>query len=232
MTITAEPCAPSTPDLAGRAAWVGGRTLTDITDVRGDKLITACSPGQERPADTVVALPQLGELVAATSLTGQPVHGYWLGTLSRDLQNERLEALILDGATTSTVRFAPGQVESRRVVIGHANDGARAAMTALLAEAQAHQTTRAEHTRRIDRLVEAAHEEANDRDWCSSFDDFMESQGLPRRERDYDLRVEVTAIVYLTRSGANIDEAIGSLDTDDLRDELRHVDLEWEAGED
>src|ERR1035437_346260 len=52
---------------------------------------------------------------------------------------------------------------------------------------------------RLGRLADAAHAEADERKWCSEFDDFLEAQGLPRRSRDYQLQVEVTATVYLSR---------------------------------
>ena len=54
-------------------------------------------------------------------------------------------------------------------------------MGALLTEARAHHATRSDHEAWRDQIVAEAHGEADDREWCGEFDDFMARVGLPRK---------------------------------------------------
>lgn len=81
-------------------------------------------------------------------------------------------------------------------------------------------------------LTSRAHEQADDQDWCEQFDDFMESVGLERRTREYELRVSVTATVYLTREASNLTAAIESIDEDDVWSQLDSDDISFEVEED
>jgi hypothetical protein len=117
-------------------------------------------------------------------------------------------------------------------VSGRATEGERVAMSALLVEAGAHERTKREHKDRLERLVDAAHAEADERDWCFEFDDFLEAQGLPRRSHDYQLRVEVTATVYVSRDATSEDNAIDSLTTQEVFDLLTVQNIDYEASED
>jgi len=73
------------------------------------------------------------------------------------------------------------KADARQVVTGRASEGERAAMVALLEQARAHAATVQTHSQWVDNLVEGAHSEANDREWCEEFDDFMDRMGLPRK---------------------------------------------------
>jgi hypothetical protein len=140
-----------------------------------------------------------------------------------------MSALVMDGPQVSWVSFEPEQIDARQVVTGRAGEGERCAMAALLGEVRAHEGTKQAHEDRIARLVEEAHAEANSRDWCGEFDDFLERAGLPRRSRDYLLRVEVTAAVYTTREGVSDDAAIDSLTRQGVFDLLDAQQISFEA---
>jgi hypothetical protein len=58
------------------------------------------------------------------------------------------------------------KADARQVVKGRASEGERAAMVALLEQARAHAATVQTHSQWVDNLVEGAHSEANDREWC------------------------------------------------------------------
>lgn len=69
-----------------------------------------------------------------------------------------------------------------------------------------------EHCRWVDRLVEVAHAAADQRDWCSDFDDLMESMGLPRRRREYEVEVGFSGSVRVDVLAGSSDEAEDSVD--------------------
>ena len=54
------------------------------------------------------------------------------------------------------------------------------------------QAIRQNHAQWIDRITRTLHEEADNRDYCSEFDDVMESMGLARRTKPYQVTISVT----------------------------------------
>ena len=219
-------------DLINRPAFVvDGQRFSRVSSVCGDEVFTADNPTRALTGDAVVALPMLGEFVRTHDGT-QGVYGYWLGLVREVAQQGRLEAFVLEESRVRLVSFEPEQVEARQVVSGRATEGERVAMSALLVEAGAHERTKREHEDRLERLADAAHAEADERKWCSEFDDFLEAQGLPRRSRDYQLQVEVTATVYLSRSATSEDNAVDSLTTQEVFDLLTVQSIDYEASED
>lgn len=58
-----------------------------------------------------------------------------------------------------------------------------------------------------DSAVRQAHEWADDNNLCSTFDDFMEEIGLPRREREYAVLVQVEASVTVNVTAASEEDA-------------------------
>ncbi|MGB7237815.1 MAG: hypothetical protein WBD41_17795 [Rhodococcus sp. (in: high G+C Gram-positive bacteria)] len=75
-----------------------------------------------------------------------------------------------------------------------------------------------EFARRLDSITDAAHEYADDNDLCSVFDDFMESQGLRTREKDFCVEIDaaVSVRVYLTRTDRDGDGARDQIDRSDV----------------
>jgi hypothetical protein len=76
-----------------------------------------------------------------------------------------------------------------------------------------------------DNLVDSAHEWADDNDLCQKFDQFMESQGLPGREREFTVSVSVSLTV-------NVDLPVTARSEQAARDEQFCIsDLENLAAE-
>lgn len=216
-------------DLIGRPAFmVADQRVTEIASTRGCGVFTVNEPHREMSDTEVVALPVLGEFLRTWN-GSRDVDGHWLGLCPEGAVGGRLTGLVMEGAQVQRVSFEPGQVDARRVVTGRAGEGERSAMAAVLAEALAHERTKQAHESRIARLVEDAHAEADSRDWCGEFDDFLERAGLPRRSRDYLLRVEVTATLYVTHEGVSEDAAIDSLTKQEVFDLLKAEQIDVEA---
>lgn len=234
MTVSVD--APTTIDLVGRPALDPNRVLTTVTAVRGSEVFTAQEPGRSRLGSEVVALPVTGERVVG--IEGEEgARVYWLGLVQEPIgafvaADGVLTVYLLIGGAVREVKVQPGIVDARRTVTGRASEDERAAMDALLTEARAHHCTRTEHNRRMDHLVAEAHQEADEQEWCEQFDDFMARNGLPRRTRSYDLRVTVSATLYVQRDAASAEAALESLDRADVLAVLGHDDFEWEAEED
>ena len=82
-----------------------------------------------------------------------------------------------------------------------------------------------------DRLVSEAHSEADDRQWCGEFDDFMDRVGLPRRSREYDLEVEVSATVRVTLTATSEEEATDALTRENVWAALGEDNITWDVSE-
>lgn len=181
-TMTAEASVWSI-DLVGRPAVVD-HEMTTVTALRGTEVFTAHEPGVGREAETVVMLPVTGEFVEIAEVmpSGESVKGYWLGPVETGGRvGETFSVLVLAASKVQRLVMPVAKADARQLVKGRATEGERAAMGALLTEARAHNCTRRDHEAWRDRLVYEAHSEADDRDWCSDFDDFMARVGLPRK---------------------------------------------------
>lgn len=77
-----------------------------------------------------------------------------------------------------------------------------------------------EQVTRLERIVDAAHEYANDNDLCEKFDEFMESWGLRPRDREYTAIVRATVEVRVSVSGSTADAAAGTVDDQMIADVL------------
>ena len=221
-------------DLLGRPAVVD-HEMTTVTALRGSAVFTAHEPGTGRQAEAVVMLPVTGEFVEMPDVMpgGETVKGYWLGPVETGTRvHETFSVFVLSGSTVHRLVMPVAKADARQVVTGRASEGERAAMVALLEQARAHAATVQTHSQWVDNLVEGAHSEANDREWCEDFDDFMDRMGLPRRQREYSVRVEVTATLYFTRDGIDAEAAVDSITRDDVWDALTPSHIEWEAEED
>ncbi len=216
-------------DLIGRPAVIDQK-LTTITAADGAHIFSARDPEAALDPAAVVPLPIVGEYVEMPDVIPSPVQGYWLGPVDEHRIGEHFTALVLVGTTITEVVMPTTKADARQLVTGAA--GERAAMEALLTEARAHRQTVRQHTAWVEDLTNMAHSEGDDRGWCSEFDDLLESVGLARRARDYDLRVEVTATVRVTRSASSADEAIDSLTREDVWAAMGADNIEWDAEED
>ncbi|MFF0818627.1 hypothetical protein ACFYVR_26290 [Rhodococcus sp. NPDC003318] len=75
----------------------------------------------------------------------------------------------------------------------------------------------------LESLVSDAHEWADSNSLCGEFDRFMDEHGLPGRDRDYEVTVDVTVTTRLTitRTASSADSAEGLIDSSDVEEELR-----------
>lgn len=77
----------------------------------------------------------------------------------------------------------------------------------------------------LERLVKAAHKKADEQNWCSEFDEFMESFGLPGREREYQVTV-MTTLTYTTIVRARNEDEAGEMVTDQAEGEWHNGNVD------
>lgn len=70
------------------------------------------------------------------------------------------------------------------------------------------------HEERLEGIVDAAHEYADENSLCENFDYFMESQGLRPRSRDWICEVDATVRVRIPIAARSADAAAGRVDDD------------------
>ena len=221
MTATTEaPTSTTTPaiEMAGRTAFVeGGRVLTTVTHSSDTLVFTAHTAGQGLTETEVVTLPITGEFVTV-DLNGRALAGHWLGLATEHPSANAVEAFVLTTAGVVEAIMVPSStIEARRIVTPNVQKAERGtALTALLVEARKHRQAETTYRNRLDRLVESAHEYAEDNELCGKFDEFMEENSLPPRQKSFDLAVEVTATVYLTREGRDADDAAESVSKEEI----------------
>ena len=218
--------------LTDRPAFVvEGQRFTQIIGLDGEGVRTDAEPGRVLLRDEVAALPVLGEFVETRTEEG-PVRGWWLGAGVPRMSGDRLAVMVLSGQEVRRVFLEPMLADARRIVTGRAGEAEQAVMVTLLAEARQHDQTVRRHERWTEALVEDMHETASRNDMCPIADALMERHGLPARSSDFDLRVEVTATVYLTRSGRDLAEAVGAVTKPDVLALLGADDLSVEVEQD
>lgn len=76
---------------------------------------------------------------------------------------------------------------------------------------------------RLESIVDAAHEFADENNLCSVFDSFMLSQGLRPRERDYDVVVDVSLRLRVHSNGVDSDVAREQVGTAEVIDALYNL---------
>lgn len=207
---------------------VGRRVFTRsglwFTPARSVGVAVFDSAGAEFGVGDLVVLPVLGERVQVATSSGGLV-GWWL--CHEELPNARVRVSVLtvDGLRQAVIEPRAADV---RLVAGSDScpPDLRLALKALDTTTKAAQLAELLHQQRIDALVEAAHEEANYRDWCGEFDDFMENNGLPRRSRDYEVTVEVPVTVTVTVTARSSDDAEEMVTRDDVWEVLTRDNLD------
>lgn len=198
-------------ELTDRPAFVvEGQRFTQIIGTDGEGVRTEAEPDRVLLRDEVAALPVLGEFVETRTEEG-PVRGWWLGPGVPRMSGDRLAAMVLSGPEVRRVLLEPMLADARRIVTGRAGEAEQTVMVTLLAEARLHDQALRQHERWTAALVEDMHETAQRHEMCPVADALMERHGLPARSSDFDLRVEVTATLYLTRSGRDLAEAVSGV---------------------
>jgi hypothetical protein len=191
--------------------------------------------GRVGPAETprpegVVALPRVGEVVALTTRTGA-VQGYWIGLPSGAEQptfpDGRIRVRILTGGEVAEHELEASALEAEHVV-GQAEGAIADAVVALATAYQQKDHQRLGHEQWRQLLTAGAHEEADAREWCSDFDDFMEQVGLDRRGRTYACEVAVSTCVTVHVDASSQDAAENSITRDLVMGGVSLENLEWE----
>lgn len=174
-------------------------------------------------AQALEAGVQPGAVVCA-SLSDGPVAG-WLvveesapGSSERQCAVVRLEGCaVVAAGLLSEVKVAgdPVPTENEMPAWAPALAGAFWAARRARAEAEAAHSALTAHQVRLERIVNAAHEYADDNDLCSRFDDFMMENGLRPRSRDWVCVVDATVRVRIPVSAHHSDTAAGMV-TDEM----------------
>jgi hypothetical protein len=95
----------------------------------------------------------------------------------------------------------PVPPEVTNIIVGHMNQR----VLELQAQVVARDRTITRHSEWRDKLVEDAHEYANEQDLCSKFDDFMENHDMPRRPQEFEVRLTLRCSIPSLERGEESD---------------------------
>jgi hypothetical protein len=174
-------------------------------------------------SEALAAGVQAGAVVCA-SLSDGPVPGWLVVEETGAAGAERQCAVVrLDGCAVvaagavSEVKVAgePVPTEGEMPAWAPALAGAFWAGRRYRAEAESARMALLDHEARLERIVDAAHEYADDNDLCSRFDGFMMENGLRPRSREYVCVVDATVRVRIPMSAHHADTAAGKV-TDEM----------------
>ena len=221
MSVTTEPTA--TMDHQGAAALVNhGREVVQVASLTEDEVITAT--GARHALSAATLLPRGGECVSVETAAGT-VSGRWLGTAGAPETSGLIRGWVLEGdGEPREHAFIPGVIDARASVTQPCPHADVTMAAAVLASIISRERISQYHQARMDTLVADAHQWADDNDLCGRFDEFMDEHGLPMRERDFELCVNVRATVYLTRRATTLEGAIEEVDEDAVRAEIDFTD--------
>ena len=228
MSVTTEPTA--TLDHQGAAALVNrGREVVQVASLTEDEVITAT--GARHALSGATVLPRGGECITTETAAGT-VSGRWLGTGGAPETPGLICGWVLEGDGEPREHvFIPGVIDARASVVRQCPHADVAMAAAVLASITARASIGQYHQARMDTLVSDAHQWADDNDLCERFDEFMDEHGLPMRERDFELRVEVATTVYLTRTATTLEGAMQSVDADAVREAINLDDDSYSVEE-
>lgn len=233
-------------DLPGRRCFIieSGQigTIVSVEEEGGYKVRHSSTDREVHhyAADVVRALPEPGERVALYRAGQQLVAGVWLGD-----QDGEVAVLTGDGNVIEWILAAsdlPDMAVSPYRSVERA-DGTSQPIDALATETyrlarslhEAHtKCNRIQREQRawIDQLVESAHEYADDADLCGTFDNFMERQGLPVREKSHDVdvtvSVELTIYDVMARDAEDAEQKISTEHVHDALRDIPHSRIDWD----
>lgn len=131
--------------------------------------------------------------------------GGWVCSLGEHTDGVHVAAVAVPGYTSTTLEAAacwsdtydmsPAAADA---AIEHLRPTAVARLSQinrLTAELDQTRTARDQATERLAALWRALEAEAAERGWCSDYDEFVEANGGPERERDWDVTLEVTTSI-------------------------------------
>lgn len=220
MTITAS----SSPvlDLSARDVYVSA-THTLVAATSTDNISVTLATGATLGPDDFVPLPRIGERVQIEAY-GRTIAGVYLGRADHHGGGPVMTAFVLDGQSVVTGSAPVTVWDARKAITDPVQpDPAVTEVLAVLAETcRARARDKAAHQQWIDDLVEDAHEWADEHSLCERFDEFCSRHSLPTRERDYEVRVNVSMStrVTVTRTAGSAEDAEDAVDRDDVREAL------------
>lgn len=254
MTVnTAVPATPTTAHdsagihaltMLGRAALLlETRSITQVLGYDGAAL-RVTDRDEALSSDAAIPLPMCGEAIDTRDRTDRSLSAVYLGVCepsavtAHDAADGSVEIFVLREGSVFSTWVLPVHLDARYSVTGSPEESQGDLLRALAAQSQhvrreqrqreaqvrAHQST-------IDTLVSDAHDYADRNSLCEQFDEFMEEHGLPGRTRDFCVRVEVTATLYLARSACSVDEAVDEICRSDVAEALDRdrSSIEFEA---
>ncbi|WP_006244167.1 hypothetical protein [Mycolicibacterium tusciae] len=158
--------------------------------------------------------------VVCASLSDGPVPGWLVVEETAVAGVERQCAVVrLDGCavaaagSVSEVKVAgdPVPTDGEMPAWASALAGAFWASRRYRAEAESARTALLNHEARLERIVDAAHEYANENSLCERFDEFCVEQGLRPRSRDWLCEVDATVRVHIRVTSHSADAAGGEV---------------------
>lgn len=241
-TITVE-SAGTAAEGAGAAAEGAGAAARDVevdcagreVMVEGRGVLLGCLLSPEGLRDGSGALveqvwavlPKVGERV---DRPGGPER-VWLGVAASD--RERYTAWMLVGQEVTETSHGVYGWDARVHVVGAVEGDAGAAVAALARSLTVAASETARWQRWREGLIADAVSEAESRDYCTEFDDFMERNGMPRRSREYRVTVGArlsVAVVVTAEDEAGAREAVGAGAVLEAVRDAEEYDLEvWTA---
>lgn len=219
----------------GRNALVeGGSTLVQVVAITDEVVITA--DGAQHPLAAATILPRGGECITGPGIA-RTAPWQWLGLVRPD--EPRQPSAVLSGWVLGpdglpvTRTFVTSDVDARTSVVTGCAHAEPVLAGALVAVAVRRETTGAYYRERQqaqrEELAASAHRWADANNAGESFDEFLNECGLPGRERDFDLRVQISTTVFLTQSGSSLDQAIGAIESTDVLDSLDLDNSDYEV---
>ena len=222
----------------GRSALVdSGASLVQVAAITDEAVIT--TDGGQHPLGAATILPRGGECITGPGIA-RTAPWRWLGLVKAEQPREPSSVLsgwVLgpDGFPV-TRAFVASEVDARTSVVAGCTHAEPVLAGALVAVAVRRESTGAYYRQRQqdqqEALVASAHRWADDHDADTSFDEFLNECGLPGREREFDLRVQVSTTVFLAQSGTSLDQAIEAVATADVLDRLDLDGSDYEVEED
>lgn len=217
--------------MVGRTALLEDGSSARIDSATVDTLTLGEPAYRTVPLDGAqvqAIFPAPGELVHPSVMDAVGAEGYWLGY--EPSRTGGLGACVLLGKDGQVARHqvpSVAAVDARSVVVAEdtAAEATAAACAAVLSLNTLITAERRERLEFVDRLVEVAHREADERDWCSDFDDILQDLGLPRRQHEYRVRVRFSGYVDIERTAESFDDAAENIGSEDVLDNLNSYDI-------
>lgn len=187
-----------------RAAGRVWECLEEVVPGGDIRVQRGASTSEVSPSE-LIPLPVVGQVVSFGDR-----RGHWMGVKAVDAAEQSIGYWVLDESRTVQVgRCTFDDLASTPAPwLEPAASGGLTPEALVCALAQ----TLVQSQDRMDRITQRLHSEADDRGYCSEFDEIMEEIGLPSRRTEHELTVEVEAFTMtVTVEARNREAAIDEL---------------------